>query len=119
MTRICYIVPRLKKGIDMREWPKLKLRDWLEQRLVLEGSHFWTDTERRDVCEKLARDYQPGNGGWHVRPGDHTGENRLGRPVYLVVRGELEIHSDENEEKARAVARALQNLDRTVSDEGS
>ena len=103
----------------MREWPKLKLRDWLEERLVLEGSHLWTDTERRDVCEKLARDYQPGDGTWHVRAADGTGENRVGRPVYRVLRGELEIHTDENEEKARAVARTLQNLDRSASSEGS
>jgi hypothetical protein len=95
----------------MPEWTKLRAQDWLEKRISEEGGTFWTDTERRDLCDQLAQKYRPGAGDWSVRREMEEGS----RPVYVVVCGGLEIHTDPSEERAKVVARTLQGLDRAVT----
>jgi hypothetical protein len=91
--------------------PTFTSRDFLEQRLGQEGGTLWTDTERRDLSERLVRNYRPDSKTpWEVRRDHQMGDTS--RPVYLVVRGELKIHTDDREDRAQVVARALQALDR-------
>jgi hypothetical protein len=59
----------------MRDWTKLKTQDWLTHRLAEEGPEFWTDTERRDLSDKLARQYRhASNRTWRVRRDQQMGE---------------------------------------------
>ena len=96
---------------------KLKVQDWITQQLNLESAGLlWTDTEKADLSDELARKYRPGKGTFQVRVDQEMGDKGL-RPVYVVVRGELEIHTDDNEDRAKVVARVMQHLDSTVADQ--
>ena len=98
-------------------WTKISTKDWIQQHLSLEGGSLnWTDTELAAVAEELARRYRPGPPGtWEVKPAHQTSQSGS-VPLYVVARGETEIYTEENEEKAKTIARMLNSLDRAVSE---
>jgi hypothetical protein len=100
----------------MAEWPEFRLQDWLAQRLALEGARLWTDSERMDFSEKLARMYRPGSERtWYVKDGGQRQDAH--RSVYVVFSGEVEAPPVESEEKASAIVRTLQALDSAWSEQ--
>ena len=99
----------------MATWTKIGVKDWIQQRLALEAASLWTDTERAELSEELARRYRPGPGGWEAKPADQTSADGSST-VYVVTRGDMEIYTDDNVERASAIARALNNLDHVASE---
>jgi hypothetical protein len=99
----------------MATWTKIGVKDWIQQRLALEAASLWTDTERDELSEELAGRYRPGLGGWTAKPADQISPDGSST-VYVVTRGDMEIHTDDDLEKASAVARMLNNLDHAMSE---
>jgi hypothetical protein len=98
---------------------KKDAQDWLSRQLEVEGPRLWTDKERKDLARKLAQDYRPnGVGAWHLQEWTHDGS-----PVFGVTRsGELAVHTidgpKEARDKALAVMRTLNALDREMRQPG-
>ena len=73
---------------------KLEAVSWLAKRLAQEGPDLWTDREREELAEKLARDYRPNGPIWRVKEWMQQPENI---PVKVVTRGgSFGIHSLDN-----------------------
>ena len=97
-------------------WTKIGVKDWIQQRLALEAASLWTDTERAELSEELARSYRPGTtGGWTAKQAHQISPDGSS-PVYVVTSGDMEIYTDDNVEKASAIARMLNNLDHATSE---
>ena len=92
---------------------RIDAEHWLMRRLALEGPGLWTVEECRELGKKLAADYRPRGGKWHVKHLAH-GPDEI--PAYVITRGrKLGIHSvadrERAAEKADAIAHALNALD--------
>ena len=95
---------------------KTDAREWLANQLDREGPSLWTEQERQDLARKLADDYRPGAAQWGVR---EYREAEGTSPVYVITHGgAFGIHSVEGtsaQDKAQAIMRALNVLDREMS----
>jgi hypothetical protein len=98
---------------------KMEAQEWLSNQLDREGPRLWTEQERRELAQKLAQDYRPGSALWRIK--EYT-ERQGTSPVYVVTHGgAFGIHSVEGKEahdKANAIMRALNALDREMSELG-
>ena len=98
---------------------KIEAESWLEKRLRQEGVGLWTEAERKELSDQLAREYRPPSreSKWRVEPWTQKPE---GTSVYVVTRGGLVgIHTGDNREKADAIMRALNALDTEMRPTGS
>jgi len=98
---------------------KIDAQEWLTNQLEREGPALWTEQERRELAQELAQDYRPGAAQWHIK---EYAEEEGASPVYVITHGgAFGIHSVEGKEahdKAHAIMRALNALDREMSELG-
>ena len=98
---------------------KMDAQEWLTNQLEREGPALWTEQERRELAQELAQNYRPGAAQWRIK--EYT-EGQGASPVYVITHGgAFGIHSVEGKEahdKAQAIMRALNELDREMSELG-
>jgi hypothetical protein len=93
-------------------------QEWLTNQLEREGPALWAERERRELAQELAQDYRPGAAQWRIK---EYAEGEGASPVYVITHGAFGIHSVEGKEahdKAQAIMRALNALDREMSELG-
>jgi hypothetical protein len=97
----------------LKMWTRGRIKEWPTTWLKREGR--WPGVrEPETLAESLAEQYTTGEGRWGVQPWMERVPQT--RPLYLVTHGGmLRIHRDENEEKANAIARALNELETAMS----